>query len=1178
MNSAVFLAANLHCPSCISHVCDILHTLAGVSPDPEVSLITQSIRVKFNSRETSYQPILDALLSAAFDIKYVTVYDASGNVIRDLDTTLVPDDSRRYLVAEQHIENCDACRNHVSQAGAEGKAVSMTLSQDSFDDLSENLDKPAIIDIGLISDEDLTGVYIATVSIEGMTCGNCVGTITRRLQELDFVTTATVDLLSNSGVVEFRGKFNQDKILEALDEIGYFGTLLDLSEQRTKNTAFIASVSIEGMTCGSCVGTITRKIQELDYVISVNVDLLNNSGVVEFHGKHHLDAILEAFDEIGYTARLVELSNKRDKSRQTQERQVEIQVEGIHCHRCPERITRALQESLSPGNSKQARFQIVKNPSLKEPRIRLSYKPDPSKGITVRHFISVVRAIDPKFKVSVYHPPTTEERSRQIQNREKWAILYRMIFTGIVAIPSFIIGVVYMALVPANNSTRRWFEEPIWAGSAPRTEWALLIMTTPVMFFGTDLFHRRAVKEIWSMWKPRSTTPLLRRFYRFGSMNMLISVGTIVAYVASLAVLAINASTEPMAGMEGHDGRMSVSYFDVIIFLTFFILVGKYLEAYSKAKTGDAVAMLAKLRPNEADLVDESGSQKVSVDQLEVDDVVRIPQGHSPPADGIIKEDGAFSFDESSLTGESKPVKKTIGDTVYTGTVNVGDPVQIQVTDVGGTSMLDQIIDVVRGGQAKRAPIERFADVLTGYFVPIVTLLAIVTWITWLSLGLSGRLPHAWLDTDQGGWTYWSLEFAIAVFVVACPCGIGLAAPTALFVGGGLAARRGILVQGGGQAFQEASSLNTIVFDKTGTLTQGKMQVTEYQELSQKYGRDLVMAMSGSMEALSSHPIAQAITAFCSTSTTQVTMSGLHELPGYGLTAKFSTGDKGTEQTFQAAIGNQKLLAVLNKELSAQASNGKEPNSITSDADAKNPYLDEFLFRHQSQAHSVAIIAVRLANRFEPVGVFGLSDPIRPEALGVIASLQRLNLSIHLCTGDNATTANAVASQLEIPPSHVRAGILPGGKADYIRELQHPVGGSRKLVAFVGDGLNDTPALSAADVSVSLSSGSDIAINASSFILLKSHLGSIYELLTLSKRVFRRVKINFLWAGVYNITLIPVAAGIFFSLGATDQHGGWRMSPVWAAVAMAGSSVSVVLSSLALKLPEFKWPLRRTRE
>lgn len=1171
MDSVVLYASNLHCPSCISHIQDILGRLPGVSSADEVSLINQTIRVVYNSKTINHQSITNALTSSAFDIEHIALFDSHRRLVEEHDLPATShSNAPEARPQQQHIDNCTACRVEWGQDGASAK-----LPTTSTTAATASNDNPAVIDIDDPSEYDPSATYTASLSIEGIRCGSCTGKITAGMEVLPFVTKVNIDLLTNSGVVDFHGKDNIDLILENVSDLGYSATLVNLVEPRPKSSpTYIATLSIEGMSCGSCIGKITTGLEGLHFVATASIDLLTNSGSVEFWGdKTNLDLILDKVDDMGYHATVVELVEPKS-SLARQERVVEVQVDGMHCNRCPERVVNIL-EMLRSEDGNASRLSISRPPSFKLPRVQITYKPSLSEGLTIRHLISTIQSVDPAFSVYMYHPPTLEERSRRIQHKERRFILWRLVFAGLIAIPSLIIGVVYMALVPSDNPTRMWFEEPMWAGNATRTEWALFIMTTPVMFFGTDLFHRRAFKEIWAMWKPNSAVSMLRRFYRFGSMNMLISVGTIVAYVSSLAVLIMNATQKTEIQ---HMMRMSSTYFDVITFLTFFILMGRYLEAYSKAKTGNAVAMLSKLRPNQAFLVGKDHeAQKVPVDQLEVGDVVQIPQGHSPPADGTVEQDGSFSFDESSLTGESKPARKTKGDTVFTGTVNVADPVEIKVTELGGASMLDQIIEVVRGGQAKRAPIERFADVLTGYFVPVVTLLAIVTWVTWLCLGLSGRLPDAWLDSAQGGWAFWSLEFAIAVFVVACPCGIGLAAPTALFVGGGLAAKQGILVQGGGQAFQEASNLNTIVFDKTGTLTQGQMRVTGYEQLNSEIGKSRIFAMARAMEGISSHPIAQAITTYCASSSEEVMISDVREIPGHGMTARFTFGSEPGENAVEAAIGNVKLLDLLNETEKVESSVKSGHSIDNKNATMSSTILQQALHRHQIQGHSVAVIAIGHSSRYEAAGIFALSDPLRPEAVEVIASLRSLGLAIHLCTGDNTTTAHAIALQLNISLENVRAGVLPQGKAEYIHELQQPVEGVRKLVAFAGDGLNDTPALTAADVSISLSSGSDIAIHASSFILLSSHLGGIYKLLTLSKRVFLRVKMNFFWAGIYNVTLIPIAAGVLYTIGATEHHAGWRMSPVWAAVAMAGSSISVVLSSLALKLPEVKWPFKSQR-
>ncbi|KAK5936514.1 hypothetical protein PMZ80_011241, partial [Knufia obscura] len=1023
-------------------------------------------------------------------------------------------------------------------------------------------------------EKDEAKVYIATISIEGMTCASCSGTITAELEQMDIVQHVSVNLLSNSATVTFSGpSSNADNIVEAIEDVGYEATIDDVQAAVSPNDSnhfYKASLSIEGMTCGSCVGTITRGLQDLPDVQEVNVDLVGDGATVGFKNWSTVDSILTKIGDLGYGATVVDFEElyAKEQGRASHERSVQFQISGMYCPNCPINIASAIHGAFGDD------VLISEHPSLKNPRITLAYRPNPP-TLTIRRLLSVINAVDAAWSATVYHPPSVEERSRTLQRKERDRILRHLFLTFLVAIPSFIIGVVYMSLVSEENGTRRWFEEPIWSGTTMRMEWSLFIMTTPAMFYGASIFHARALKEIWSLWRPKSKVSFLRRLYRFGSMNLLISAGTSVAYFASLAVLIMEATaSQPIDTHHDMDNRRkSMTYFDTVTFLTFFILIGRFLEAYSKAKTGDAVAMLSGLRPTEALLLDDSfdengpeykpATRKVPVSLLEVGDNVVILHGASPPTDGILEQDGTFVFDESSLTGESKPVKKIRGDTIFTGSVNVSDPVRITVTELGGKSMLDQIVAVVREGQAKRAPIERVADLLTGYFVPVITMLAIVTWIVWLALGTSGRLPADWLDADQGGWAFWSVEFAIAVFVVACPCGIGLAAPTALFVGGGIAANSGILVQGGGEAFQEASQLDAIVFDKTGTLTEGQMMVTDVQFLDEKKAvllQHLVFALTKAMEESSTHPIARAVADYCSQHGADrpevvIKSAEIKEMPGQGMTGRFVLQDPSspTDTAYEAAIGNGRLLSTLSPSVT-EHSQVRLASRLLSSTGANYLWMRSMI--------PLALIA----SPFIPITVFGISDPIRQEARLVLHALRDSGVDVHMCTGDNQTTAQAIASQLSIPVSNVRAGIMPQGKASYIRELQSLGQSSRRrIIAFVGDGTNDTPALSAADVSIALSSGSDVAVTTASFILLNSSLQTIPELVKLAKRVFLRVKLNFAWAAVYNICLIPVAAGVFFPISQ------WRLSPVWASAAMAGSSVSVVLSSLALKLPELEW-------
>ncbi|KAI4166352.1 MAG: hypothetical protein LQ342_000242 [Letrouitia transgressa] len=973
-----------------------------------------------------------------------------------------------------------------------------------------------------------------------------------------------------------------------------------------------AILSIGGMTCSVCTNAVSKALREMPFVKTVKVTLLTNSAKVIFSEPDKLDQIVQRVHDLGYDCSsdlLENISHSSDKSAQGSilpQRSVMLRIEGMFCNDCPARIAKALTSKFS--NS----IRIQQTPSLKSPFVKVTYTPKPP-TLTIRNIMASIDDADKHFSTSVFHPPTLEERSQEMHMLEKRRIIKRLLISATCAIPTFLFGVVWMTLVPETDKVRKYLDASLGTGTVTRTQWALFILATPVMFLAADIFHVRALKEIGALWRRKSKAPLLRRFYSFGSMNLLISAATTVAYVSSVALLIIGATSK------GRSKNMNNTYFDSVVFLTFFILSGKFLEAYSKAKTGDAIAMLGNLRPQEAILVEElssahSGSgdldtsgknlvpatmtRKVKANQLEVGDVVAVPHGTSPPADGIIVR-GSTKFNESSLTGEARDITKTEGEQVFTGTVNTGrSPVQVEIKGIAGSSMLDQIIAVVREGQANRAPVERYVDSVIGLFVPVITALAILTFLVWFSLGQSGALSQKYLDDQQGGWAFWSLEFAISVFVVACPCGIGLAAPTALFVGGGLAAKNGILARGGGEAFQEASNIDAVVFDKTGTLTEGgNPQVTDHILLTSPSDDGIAWSAVRSLEDNSSHPLARALSALASKELASrepvmpVTTTSISEEPGRGLrgTFKMPEDEAHTARTYDAAIGSEAFIIPL----------------LPTDSPFDYWTLQS-LSTWKSHSKSVALLALRqhpvdlssTAPQWTVAAVFAISDSIRSSAIPTISALQSRDIPVYMLTGDNRTTALAVAASLSIPADHVFAGVLPAEKADKIRSLQN--NGPRRsqasllsrcwvlskllpkslttkqastsevrrraIVAFVGDGINDAPALSTASVSISLASGSDIAVHSSSFVLLSSEgtetsLENIVRLFDLSRAVFRRVKLNFAWAIVYNLCLVPVAAGVFFWV----RDEGWTLGPVWSSAAMALSSISVVMSSLALR-------------
>ncbi|KAJ8523030.1 hypothetical protein ONZ45_g465 [Pleurotus djamor] len=916
-----------------------------------------------------------------------------------------------------------------------------------------------------------------------------------------------------------------------------------ISEVPTQPTSpigpFTVVLSVGGMTCSSCVNSITEMALQVIGVSEVSVSLIDKSVTAIIASQDLAQKLADTIEDCGFEAQVVS---------------VDPRIDGMFCQNCPTKLTSALVQFGSA-------VEVVKPPQgFNDPLIT-----------------------SPPFNVSTHQPPSLEQLARRIHAREQRRLMTRLILSVIIAIPTFIIGIVYMTLVKSDDPIKEYLMEPMWAGNASRTEWALFFLATPVYFYSASLFHKHSIKELSALWRRGSPIPILRRFIRFGSMNLLVSSAVSVAYFASIALLALAASQSPM----DHGMAETTSYFDSVVFLTMFLLAGRVVEAYSKARTADAITALGSLRPSEALLLtrrstekgtDEKGRfsidddlekaestngseaappgvdvEKVLVSLLEVGDIVRVPHGATPPADGVLVapfHDGLF--DESSLTGESRLIKKQEGDSVFLGTINKGNMVHVRVGFIGGETMLDRIVNVVREGQTRRAPIERVADMITGYFVPVVTFLAISTWLIWLILGLTGSLPEDYLDIPIGGWPVWSLGFAIAVFVVACPCGIGLAAPTALLVGSGLAAKHGILARGGGEAFQEMAQVDLVVFDKTGTLTEGGdpkvSDVLILPDAEKRWSRETVLGIAGELESASSHPLAIAIRSHAkSAKARQVVGDMFSEQSGRGMKARFpSLG-------CTAVIGNEAWMA------------------------AHEVNVDVGVLRQlavwRSEAKSVVLLAFRdddggeqredgsAPTVFQLAAIFAVADPLRAEAPRVISWLQARGIQTWIISGDNETTAIAVAQAVGIPASNVIAGVLPHEKAEKVTWLQQnaakkEVGRWRRLrsktqlnerciVAMVGDGINDAPALTAADIGVAIGSGSDVAISSASFILLSSDLRSLITLYHLSRRVFNRVIFNFFWAAIYNVAAIPIAAGVIYPAGHV------RLDPVWASLAMA---------------------------
>jgi Cu+-exporting ATPase len=592
--------------------------------------------------------------------------------------------------------------------------------------------------------------------------------------------------------------------------------------------------------------------------------------------------------------------------------------------------------------------------------------------------------------------------------------------------------------------------------------------------------------------------------HRTASMATLVSIGTSAAYFFSLAV-----TLWPHALMTG----ATMTYYETSAVVITLVVLGRWLEARARGRTSEAIRRLVQLAPRTARVVRDGGDVEVPVDVVQPGDLVRIRPGERLPVDGVIVE-GASAVDESMVTGESLPVEKTVGASVIAGTVNRTGSFVFRATRVGRETTLARIVRLVEEAQGSRAPIQRTADRVAGVFVPVVMAIAAATFAAWLLLGPEPRVAMA-------------LTAAVAVLVIACPCAMGLATPTAIMVGTGRGAEHGILIKSAA-ALELLHRADTVVFDKTGTLTVGRPEVTDVIVVAANGGapgamtEHDVLALAAAVEQGSEHPLGEALVRRAKELGVALPpIEGFESVPGRGVDALAPDG--------RVLLGNGTLMAERGIEIPPRA--GEQARAL--------------------QAAGKTVMYLAFAGRLE--ALIAAADVLKPEAAATVARLRRLGLDVVMLTGDTRPTAEAVARQAGI--ARVLAGVLPEDKATEVARLRR----ADHLVAMVGDGINDAPALARADVGIAMGSGTDVAIEAADVTLMRGDLRGVVAALDLSRRTMRIVRENLAWAFGYNVVLIPVAAGVLYPLG------GVLLSPILAGAAMAFSSVSVVTNSLRLK-------------
>ncbi|KAJ6962439.1 copper-transporting ATPase HMA5 [Populus alba x Populus x berolinensis] len=918
----------------------------------------------------------------------------------------------------------------------------------------------------------------AVFCVLGMTCAACAGSVEKAVKRLPGIREAVVDVLNDKAQVLFYPSFvSEETIRETIEDAGFEATLIQ--EETSDKSTQVCRIRINGMTCTSCSSTVEQALQAIPGVQKAQVALATEEAEVHYDPKIlSCNQILEAINDTGFEAVL--LSTGEDMGK------IGLKVDGVRTHNSMRMIENSLQ-ALPGVQSIDIDCEVNK--------ISLSYKPDVTGP---RNFIKVIESTGTgRFKAMIFPEGGGRESHRKEEIKQYYrSFLWSLVFT----VPVFLIAMIFMYIPGIKHALDTKLVNMISIGAILR--W---VLSTPVQFIVGRRFYTGSYKAL-----------------RHGSANMdvLIALGTNAAYFYSVySVLRAASSTD----------FESTDFFETSSMLISFILLGKYLEVLAKGKTSDAIAKLMNLTPDTAILLtlDDEGNviseEEIDSRLIQRNDVIKIIPGAKAASDGFVIW-GQSHVNESMITGEARPVAKREGDTVIGGTVNENGVLHIKATRVGSESALSQIVRLVESAQMAKAPVQKFADRISKYFVPLVIILSISTWLAWFLAGKFHGYPDSWIPKSMDSFQL-ALQFGISVMVIACPCALGLATPTAVMVGTGVGASQGILIKGG-QALESAHKVNCFVFDKTGTLTMGKPVVVNTRLLKNMVLRDFYELIAAA-EVNSEHPLAKAIVEYAK---------------------KFREDEENPmwpeAQDFQSITGHGVKAIVRKKEVIVGNKSLMLEHNIPISIDA-----EEMLAETEGMAQTGILVSIDR----EVTGVLAISDPLKPGAREVISILKSMKVRSIMVTGDNSGTANSIA--MEVGIETVIAEAKPEQKAEKVKELQ----AAGYIVAMVGDGINDSPALVAADVGMAIGAGTDIAIEAADIVLMKSNLEDVITAIDLSRKTFSRIRLNYIWALGYNLLGIPIAGGVLF------PGTGFRLPPWIAGAAMAASSVSVVVCSLLLK-------------
>ena len=1014
-----------------------------------------------------------------------------------------------------------------------------------------------------------------TLRVDGMTCASCESAVKGGLKGLHGVLTVEAYFNLSRAIVEHDPqKLSPESVREAIDDTGFDTEVLStdllksMHDQPVEDVTLpnnshlsVTTLKVEGMTCGACESGIRGGFKDVPGLKSMSISFL--TGRADFEHDQVLlrpESIAEIIEDRGFDAAIVEtkasltyevptLSSEHSISQPSIIRSVQLKVLGL----TDTASAATLEDSLRsmPGITSV----VVKFSTLTSSRTTISYN---SHDTGLRAVVEATENLGYNALIADVDDNNAQleslAKTREIRDW-KAAFLYSLSF----AIPVFIISMVIPMFIPVLDFGSVQLLIPgLHLGDV-----VCMLLTIPVQFGVGKRFYVSAFKSL---------------SHRTPTMDVLVVLGTSAAFFFSVGAMIVSLLIPP------HSRPSTV--FDTSTMLITFITLGRWLENRAKGETSKALSELMSLAPSMATIyIDSAAAQRaaeefddrsllyekkaehgesptknafaekiVPTELIEVGDVVILRPGDKVPADGRVIRGQSF-VNESMVTGEPMPISKKQGSPLLAGTVNGDGLLNFRVTRAGRDTQLSQIVKAVQEAQTSRAPIQRMADIVAGYFVPTIICLGVLTFTIWMVLShILVTPPKIFLMPESGGKLMVCLKLCISVIVFACPCALGLATPTAVMVGTGVGSKHGILIKGGA-TLETATKIRHIVFDKTGTLTMGKMSVaeTKLEPLwdANNWRRELWWSLVGLTELNSEHPVGKAIVYAAkseldigSDSMIDGTVGDFQATVGKGVSAVAVPVSSIEQKRYHILIGSSSFLRSRNVNL---------PTTI-------DPVPTTSTQGHPGEPVGAAAgttqIFVAIDNVF--TGSLSLSDIIKPSAYATVVALNRMDITSSLVTGDQMPTAIAVAEAVGIPKSNVHAGVSPDQKREIIKRLQ----AQDMKVAMVGDGINDSPALATADVGIALCSGTDVAVEAADIVLMRPEdLLSVAASLSLSRSVFTRIKANLAWACLYNVIGLPFAMGFGLLL-----PGGFMMPPLAAGGAMAASSVSVTVSSLLLRL------------